>query len=102
VAERVVIADVYYTASDETWYVLKPPSHKYYDIYIAPTYDEVKARLEHDGWGQSVIDRWDGRLVPMWSRSRPGSYEEEFLATWTEPEDSDGARASGVLSGGEG
>jgi hypothetical protein len=72
----VKIADVYYTQTDETYYVFK----KYYDEayeYIADNKEQTKKLLSDDEWHCiGKIGRWDNVLVEAYSKGN------KIIAIW--------------------
>lgn len=76
---RFVVADVLFTASDETFYVLNSRDRQ--ALYLADSVDELTDKLERDGWSRSgQIGRWDGAAVALWSRGN------DYVATWDSAE----------------
>lgn len=72
----VKIADVYYTQSDETYYVLKKDYERAYE-YIADNLEQTKKLLIDDNWKQiGKIDRWDEVLVEAYSK------DNKIIAIW--------------------
>ena len=77
---RIVVADVDYTPSDETFYVLKRQSQQ--SLYLAESLAVVEEKLKADGWwNYGVVIRWDEVPVALWSLSN-----NEYLAVWDSKE----------------
>jgi hypothetical protein len=82
-----VVADVYYTASDETYYVGAGPG-RYQDLYGNGSVADAVARAESDGWQAcGLVGRHEGEAVPMWGRgsSSVTFYYAELIAIWSDP-----------------
>jgi hypothetical protein len=63
----VVLVDIHYTASDETFYVGGPSPYSRY--YKANTLEELGKQLERDGWsGSALIGTAYGPPVTAWHR----------------------------------
>ena len=79
-SRRIVIADVLYTQTDETFYVLKGKS-KFAERYAAETIEECRRLLEQDGWsGSGSVSREPHEFVELWQR------RSQYLAIWEEAE----------------
>lgn len=79
-SRRIVIADVLYTETDETFYVLKGKS-KFAERYVAETTEKCRRLLEQDGWsGGDSVCREPHKFVELWQR------RSEYLAIWEEAE----------------
>lgn len=77
---RIVIADVLYTMTDETYYVLDRVS-SYNDIYRAESLEQAFMLLKADGWTRcGKVRRSDSVLVDMFQRNN------ENIAIWQEAE----------------
>lgn len=75
---KIIIADVLYTATDETYYVLNGIS-KYADQYQAGSLWEAYKLLRADGWTKcGKVHRSGNALVDMFSRGG------ELTAAWKE------------------
>jgi len=71
----VVIADVLYTASDETFYVTSRLDHQTH--YEGGWLEDVSDRLKADGWSRcGYVTRADGVPVALWCR------KSEYIAVW--------------------
>jgi hypothetical protein len=72
---KVFIADVLYTRSDETFYVLD--RYSYQSLYQGDRLEDVIAHLKTDGWARcGSVNRVDGVVVALWSRG------SDYLAIW--------------------
>ena len=77
---KIVLADVYYTYTDETYYVLNGTS-RYADNYKADTLREVFQALRADGWSKSgKVQRSDYSPVDLFER------DGDKIAVWQEAE----------------
>ncbi len=77
--EKIVIANVLYTTTDETHYVLKTQLDGA-ENYIKDTLDETIASLEVAGWRRcGKVNRWDGVHVDMMTNR-----ELDCIALWVE------------------
>ena len=77
--EKVVIANVYYTFTDETYYVLKS-SFDDAANYTKDTLEETIASLEAAGWRRcGKVNRWDGVHVDMMHDEKMN-----YIALWAE------------------
>lgn len=75
----VVIANVLYTSTDETFYVLKGQFDGA-ENYIKDTLEETIAALEASGWRRcGKTNRWDGVHVDMMSNEKL-----DYIALWVE------------------
>jgi hypothetical protein len=76
--------NVYYTASDEAFYVGAGPG-RYQETYRAESVAEAIALVEADGW-QAIgsLGRFDNEAVRAWGRgsSLVTSYYAELIAIW--------------------
>jgi hypothetical protein len=73
---KVIIADVTYTVTDETYYVSSRAS-KYATRYSSESIEETEKLLKKDKWSYSgKVGKWDYSHVDMWSR------EDELIAIW--------------------
>lgn len=78
--EKIILADVLYTKSDESYYVLEGTS-KYADAYKANSMWEAFKLLREDGWEKcGKVQRSDGSIVDMFVR------KDELIAIWKEAE----------------
>lgn len=76
---RILIANVLYTATDETYYVLNSPYEKA-DSYQADTLDAAIRMLEQDGWTRcGKVQRSDYVNVDAMTNSK-----NEMIAIWQE------------------
>lgn len=77
--QKIVIANVLYTASDETFYVLNSqPEHA--EKYVGDTLQETIANLEADNWHTcGKVIRPDEVPVDMMSDG-----QLHYIALWTE------------------
>jgi len=77
---KIVLADVYYTYTDETYYVLNGTS-RYADSYKADTLREAFQALRADGWSKSgKVQRSDYSPVDLFER------DGDKIAVWQEAE----------------
>lgn len=75
----VIFADILYTRTDETFYVLLSES-KYINNYSAGTLKDAVLLLEFDGWRScGKVSRHDGVMVDMFARGN-----DEYIAIWEE------------------
>lgn len=76
---KIVIADVLYTNTDETFYVLNRP-HDNAAKYCAETLDETFENLKADGWNRcGKVNKNDGSLADMCSDGKIN-----YIAVWEE------------------
>ncbi|PCI37563.1 MAG: hypothetical protein COB53_06190 [Elusimicrobia bacterium] len=72
---RPVIADVHYSSTDGTYYVLN--QFEIGKSFIAQTVEETKQRLHNGGWSRcGKVVRHDDEVVEMWSS------DSRFIAIW--------------------
>ena len=77
--EKIVIANVLYTATDETFYVLKSQFDDA-EKYRKDTLEETIASLEASGWNRcGKVNRWDGVHVDMMTNGTL-----DYIALWSE------------------
>lgn len=74
--DLVKIADVYYTETDETYYVLKKDYDKAYE-YIGENIEDTRGLLIRDGWQQyGKLARWDEVFVEAYMK------DNKIIAIW--------------------
>ena len=77
--EKIVIANVLYTATDEAFYVLKSQFDDA-EKYWKDTLEETIASLEASGWNRcGKVNRWDGVHVDMMTNGTL-----DYIALWSE------------------
>ena len=77
--EKIVIANVLYTLTDEAYYVLKSQFDDAAN-YIKDTLEETFASLEAAGWNRcGKVNRWDGVHVDMMTDGKLN-----YIALWAE------------------
>lgn len=75
---KIVIADVLYTVTDETFYVLNR-LHKNAPKYYSETLEDVFRKLETDGWHRcGKVNKSDSSLVDMLTNHK------DHIAVWEE------------------
>jgi len=76
---KIIIADVLYTATDETFYVLNR-THDNALKYIAETLEDTFYNLEADGWRKcGKVNKADSSIVDMLVN------HNAYIAVWEEP-----------------
>lgn len=76
---KIIVADVLYTSTDETFYVLNR-IHSNAEKYIAKTLDGTFTKLKADGWSRcGKVNRSNDLLVDMLSNSKG-----DYIAVWEE------------------
>ncbi len=76
---KIMIADVQYTATDETYYVLNR-DHKDAEKYQAETLESVFDKLKAEGWLKcGRVNKADNSLAEMLTNSRG-----DYIAVWDE------------------
>ena len=77
--QKIIIAHVYYTQTDETFYVLNRLMENA-EQYIGSTLQETLANLKAAGWSTcGKVQRHDGVPVDMMSDA-----DQHFIALWAE------------------
>lgn len=75
---KIMIADVLYTTTDETFYILDKV-HDNASKYYAETLENVFNKLTLDNWKQcGKVNNSDGLLVDMFEK------ENNYIAVWEE------------------
>ena len=75
--EKIVVANVLYTTTDETFYISKSQLDGA-ENYIKDTLDETIASLETAGWNRcGKVSRWDGVHVDMMTNGKL-----DYIALW--------------------
>lgn len=75
---KIMIADVLYTTTDETFYVLDKV-HDNASKYYAETLENVFNKLKQDNWEQcGKVNKSDGLLVDMFVK------DSNYIAVWEE------------------
>lgn len=75
---NIMIFDVLYTTTDETFYVLNK-IHDNASKYYAETLEDVFNKLKQDKWEQcGKVNKSDGLLVDMFKK------DENYIAVWEE------------------
>ncbi len=73
---NVIITDVIYTVTDETYYVLNR-IHNNAKRYLADTIEEVFENLENDGWNKcGKIKNNDDKIVDMFEK------DDNYITVW--------------------
>ncbi len=76
---KIIIADVLYTVTDETYYVLNK-EHENAAKYQAATIDAVYENIVADGWTRcGKVNKSDYSLADMFSNSH-----NDYIAVWEE------------------
>jgi len=76
---KIIIADVLYTVTDETFYVLNRYNDNASD-YVAETLEDTFQNLNADGWHKcGKVNRADYSLVDMLTNHK------DYIAVWEEP-----------------
>lgn len=76
---KIIVADVLYTSTDETFYVLNT-IHSNAEKYVAKTLDETFTKLKADGWSRcGKVNRSNDLLADMLSNSKG-----DYIAVWEE------------------
>lgn len=76
---KIKIADVLYTATDESYYVLNR-EHENTEKYQGETIDAVYKKIVADGWNRcGKVNKSDNSLVDLFSNLR-----NDYIAVWEE------------------
>lgn len=75
---KIIISDILYTESDETFYVLEK-IHSNAFKYYAKTLEDVFNKLKQDKWNQyGKVNKSDGSLADIFKRGN------DYIAVWEE------------------
>ena len=75
---KIMIFDVLYTTTDETFYVLNTPHHNA-SKYYAETLEDVFNKLMQDDWNQcGKVNKSDYSLADMFEK------DGNYIAVWEE------------------
>lgn len=75
---KIIIADVLYTTTDETFYVLNK-IHDNASKYYSKTLEDVFSKLKEDKWEQcGKVKKSDGSLADMFEK------DMNYIAVWEE------------------
>lgn len=76
---KIIIADVLYTNTDESFYVLDRV-HENAETYHADTVEAVIQNLREDGWDTcGKVNKSDGSLADLLSNDK-----NDYIAVWEE------------------